>query len=68
MKLFTCTDHAVHWPVGGASVIVAETKERAEHLLRLALLEHGLKDASELTLTEVPLNLETAIVLRDGDY
>ena len=70
MKLFICTDHASVWPVGGASVVVAEDRERAVSLLDAALRERHLKDSSEqpYTLTEVALDMPQAIVLRDGDY
>ena len=67
MKVFTCTDHRGHFPVGTASVVVAENCAEAWRLLADALDERGLGD-DEFTLTELPTDTPLAIVLRDGDY
>lgn len=64
MKLFTCDDHDTHWPVGGASVVIAENAEIARELLRGALAAQGLNPAYPFTLVEVDLSTPQAIVLR----
>lgn len=68
MKFFTCTDHAGHWPVGVASIVLAEDEEEAWKQLSFALALKGLSGDKPFTLVEVPLTTKTAIVLNDGDY
>lgn len=70
MKLYTCNDHIVHWPVGAASIILAENEEKAAKLLTIALHDDGLDpdDGDGYTLTEVDLKQAQAIVLCNGDY
>lgn len=67
MRLWVCTDHDCHYPVGCASIVLAENEVAARWLLDAALVEHGLK-ATEYTLTEIPLDQARAVVLNDGDY
>lgn len=67
MKVFTCTDHSTHWPVGGASVVVAESEAQARYLLEKELRVRGL-DPNEFTLKEIALDIPLVVVLRDGDY
>lgn len=67
MKIFTCQDHAGRWPVGTASLIFAETEERAEELLRAELIARHLSPDDFTLIEELP-DIERAIVLRDGDY
>ena len=67
MKLFTCNDHKGYWPVGTASVIIAESQGEAHALLYDDLSRKGLKD-NDFTLTEIDLNNRQVIVLQDGDY
>lgn len=67
MKAWTCTDHDYFWPVGVASVIVAETEEEARELLDAALLKRGLK-TTPYTLEELDLTKPSAQILQDGNY
>jgi hypothetical protein len=69
LRLWTCTDHDTHWPVGGASIVVAENENMARSLLIEALAARGIKQPEgDFTLTEVPLQEPKAVVLNDGDY
>lgn len=67
LKVWVCTDHATFYPVGGASVVLAETKDIAERLLRDALKRHGLDGDRPFTLTPVD-HWRQAIILCDGNY
>lgn len=67
LKVFTCNDHAGFWPVGSASVVVAENETEAREILRGALIGHGLKD-EPFTLKELDINRPHAVILNDGDY
>jgi hypothetical protein len=42
LNVYTCDDHDGVWPVGGASVVIAETEDMARDLLKAALREHGI--------------------------
>lgn len=69
MKVFTCNDHNGYWPVGTASVIVAEDKDVATRLLDVALKDKKLKP-SELeayTLVELDTRNPGAFILNDGN-
>jgi len=70
MKVFTCTDHDGHWPIGVASVIVAKDKRQARKLLDKELVVRGLlpRAEQEYTLDEVSLDVAQALVLQGGDY
>lgn len=68
MKLFTCTDHAYHWPVGVASVVVARDETEARVLLQRALADDHLDPAHPFTLQEIDLSIPSAKVLCNGDY
>lgn len=77
MRLFTCTDHDCHWPVGVASIVIAPDEQTAVHLLADALKERGLKSwktndqgqhLANFTLREIPLDKSLALVLQDGNY
>lgn len=76
MNVYTCDDHVGHWPVGTASVIVAETELQAYELLRAALIENGLntevlsaeKKGEMPTFQLVDSTKPQAIVLQNGDY
>jgi len=67
MRLWVCTDHSCHWPVGCASIVLADEEDEARRLLDAALIEHDLVP-NKYTLTEVPLNQARAVVLNDGNY
>ncbi len=68
MRVFTCIDHASHWPVGCASVIVALNKRRAITLLKKALITDGLDPNEPFTLQELDLTKTQAIILDNGEY
>lgn len=67
LRLWTCTDHDGYYPVGTASIVLAETEEAARELLRIELIDRNLL-SYDFNLTEVPLDKPQAVVLRDGDY
>jgi hypothetical protein len=68
MRVYVCTDHQTHYPVGGASVVVAEDEEQARALLYAELRTHGLRKDEPFTLQEVSLDRPHAVVLNNGDY
>lgn len=68
MRLWICTDHDTHWPVGGASIVWASDEDQAQELLKRALAESGLDPESSCTLAEVRLEQPGALVLCDGNY
>ena len=74
LKLFECTDHDSHYPVGVASIVIAKNKAEARLLLDAALVEYGLKagvrfvSSEPYTLSEISLDKPSAHVLRDGNY
>lgn len=67
MKLFTCTDHDSIWPVGVASIVLAESEDNARELLTAELCERSLGN-KPFTLQEVAIDKPQAIVLKDGNY
>ena len=69
MRVWYCTDHDGHWPVGSASVVVAEYEDQARAYLIEALREKGIhQPKGDFTLTELPLDAAKAVVLNDGEY
>ena len=70
MRVYVCTDHDHHYPVGVASVVIAETENQARDLLDVQLRAHGLQPHAEEPYTLEPLDLSQAqaVVLRDGNY
>jgi len=70
MRVFTCTSHDYHWPVGVASVVVAESEEAARKLLDEELVSGGLRpfDESPYDLVDVDTNRPHAKILCDGNY
>jgi hypothetical protein len=70
MRVFVCTDHDLHYPVGCASIVVAETEDIAQSLLDDQLKQRGLKPRSQefYTLQEINIKEEKAIILQDGEY
>lgn len=68
LRVFTCTDHEGHWPVGVASIVVADNEASARAILGGELYKHGLTQDKSFTLREVDLARPNAIVLMDGDY
>lgn len=67
MKVFTCIDHEGYWPVGAASVVVAESLVAAIKLLQDALDKKGL-GKKPFTLQELNLDEQSAVILVDGEY
>ena len=70
MPVFVCTDHDQHWPVGGASIVVADTESEARKLLDAELVSDGLKPHAQepYTLVAVDLARHHATILCDGNY
>jgi hypothetical protein len=70
MKLFTCIDHDHVYPVGVASIVVAESEAQARVLLDAALVDRRLEPHANkpYTLVETTLDTPAAYILRDGDY
>ena len=69
MRAWTCKDFTGHYPVGTAAVIVAESEPMARALLDEELRRQGLQyQVTRLTLLELDLGREQAVILRDGDY
>lgn len=67
MYLWTCTDHDGRY-LGGVSVVLAETEERATDLLTAALYDAGLNAATGFTLKRHSLTDEYVEILNDGNY
>lgn len=67
MKVFTCDDHEGYWPVGTASIVVAENEEEAHKILYEKLKSINLVD-NDFTLKELDTSKPNVVVLRDGDY
>ncbi|SEP57090.1 hypothetical protein SAMN05216232_0193 [Virgibacillus subterraneus] len=68
MKVFVCNDHEGWWPVGSASVVIAENEQQAFYMLQEKLkTDYGIND-SEFTLKEVDISQSQTIVLNYGDY
>ena len=70
MKLYICTDHDCHFPVGVASIVIADDRAEAIELLDKELISDGLRSFIHVpyTLTEVDCNKKQAIILDDGNY
>ena len=70
LKVFTCSDHDGHYPVGTASVIVAKDKQYARRLLNKSLKSAGLKQSPEkpFTLNELDTTEAGVTTLCDGNY
>lgn len=70
MRIFVCTDHDGHYPVGVASVIAAEHMHDAKKLLDDELKKAGLRDfsQSQYTFKEINTMEANAVILNDGNY
>ena len=70
MQVWTCTNHENFWPVGAASVVVAENEAQAREILTAALHKRGLGQQMPEDLELKPLNTTDAhaVVLWDGNY
>lgn len=67
MGVWTCVDHEGHYPVGVASVIVAENMDAAYAALRCALEDVGLSLGSA-SLQELDASTPSVTILNDGNY
>jgi len=76
MKLYTCTSHDLHYPIGCGSIVVAASRVHGKRLLDVELESRGLKPwaQSSYLLEEVKgvsVSEESepqAIILCDGNY
>jgi hypothetical protein len=67
-KVFYCTDHDGHYPVGVASIIVAPNEASAREALKATLNDMGLKGNNPFTLQELDTSKNRVVVLADGNY
>lgn len=69
LRVFICTGHDGFYPVGVASVVLAENAKQALELLDGALAARGLKTSVDhhYILHQLAL-LPQAIILNDGNY
>lgn len=68
LRVFICTDHDLVWPVGCASVVLAESEAHARELLDKQLRQHGLKGHDEEPYTLTEISGPCAVILNDGNY
>ena len=70
MKVYVVTDHDLHYPLGCASIVVADNQVHAIILLDEELISRGLKPHVHhgYTLEEVDTHLARAVILSDGNY
>ena len=68
MKVFVCTDHEGHWPVGVCSIVVAPDEAEARTMLFAELRSHGIHQSQPFTLRELDTSQPRAHVLLSGDY
>jgi hypothetical protein len=70
MNVYTCKDHDGHFPVGVASIVVADSEDEAREILDAELKANGLKPFARCPYTLVSLSTSSpkAIVLNNGDY
>lgn len=68
LKVYVCTDHDYHYPVGCASVAIAYAEDEARAMLDEQLIAHGLKPFEHKPYTLRQISGPVAEVLVDGDY
>lgn len=68
MKIFTCNDHEGHYPVGVASIIVADHEKEARLMLIEKLADIGIKADNDFSLVELDVSKKQVSVLCDGNY
>ena len=68
MNVYVCTDHDCHYPVGVATVVVAESLDAAADLLQEALKADGLDPAQPFTLERLDMSTPAVRILCNGDY
>lgn len=67
-QTFACNDHDSHFPVGCASVVVAEDEDQARKLLDIQLIANGLKPFELKPYTFQTITRGEAVILVNGDY
>ena len=69
LPVWTCTKFLGHWPVGVAAAVVAETAERAAHLLNVELNIRGPEQYRPMTADDmVPMQSDESVrILCDGN-
>ena len=67
-RTYACNDHDSHYPVGCASVVVAENEEQARELLDAQLVANGLKPHKLAPYTLREVKAGEAVVLANGVY
>lgn len=67
LTVFTCNDHAGYYPVGAASVVVAEDERKARAMLSEQLKSMGI-NGEDFTLEPLDVTNSHVKVLLDGDY
>lgn len=70
-RIYSCTNfRGKYWPVGVASVIVANDKKEAKQLLDAKLKEAGIPIEGDgcYTLTEIDIQSKGVAILNDGKY
>lgn len=69
LRVYAFKDHAGHWPVPTASIVVAPDLATAADLLSVALASRGLVHTSEQgEVMELDLTRPGVVVLSDGQY
>ena len=68
--MYTCNNHDSHYPVGCASVVVAQDLAEARELLDKQLISCGLRPYKNkpYDLIKVCLEAPAATILCDGNY
>jgi len=67
-RLWISTNHGGFWPVGVASIVMANSEEEARKLMDRTLHEAGLLPEKGYTLLELNISMPFARVLCNGDY
>jgi hypothetical protein len=68
VKVYVCDDHDHFWPVGVASVVLADGEDEARKLLDAALVARGLRPHEDKPYTLAPIERRGAYILNDGDH
>lgn len=68
MKIFTSNNFHWLWPVPTAAIILADTKEEAEHMLIAELATRGIKQRSPLSVEELTVDYKKVVILSEGNY
>ena len=70
LSLYAVRDHDTIWPVGGDSLILAESEDMVIKLLDFQLLKHGLKpyDEHPYTIRKIDIIGPSVIIFHSGEY